>query len=133
MNLELSTPALLFPAIAILMLGYVNRYIGAANVIRSFKKDYDSGYKHNDLTKQLNILKKRIELMRGMLLVGASSLILACLSMLFIFVNNQLAGKGAFGLSLLGLVLSLFASLYETSLSNRSLILEIDDMIHREK
>ncbi|HSH31150.1 MAG TPA: DUF2721 domain-containing protein, partial [Candidatus Saccharimonadales bacterium] len=67
MDIELSTPALLFPAIAILMLGYINRYLGTANVIRTFKKDYDSGYIHTDITKQLTILRKRINMSRHML------------------------------------------------------------------
>jgi hypothetical protein len=56
--MDINTPALLFPAIAILTLGYVNRYLGTAGVIRNLKKDYDSGYVHSSITVQLAILKK---------------------------------------------------------------------------
>jgi hypothetical protein len=38
MELTLTTPALLFPAIAILMLGYINRYIGTTTVFETSKK-----------------------------------------------------------------------------------------------
>jgi hypothetical protein len=133
MEITLTTPALLFPAIAILMLGYVNRYVGAAVVIRTFKKDYDSGYKHTNLVKQLTVLKKRIELFRAMLSSGAAALMLACLSMFLIFSNFQGAGAVTFGLSLVAMIYSTLLSLYETSLSNKSLLIEIDDVVKKEK
>lgn len=132
MEMSLSTPALLFPAIAILMLGYVNRYQGAAGVIRTFKKDYDSGYVHVAVLKQIKILKRRISLFRAMLTAGALALLLACLSMYFLFDELQTAGKVSFGLSLFAMILSICFSLYETALSNKSLNIEIDDIIQRE-
>lgn len=132
MEVSLSTPALLFPAIAILMLSYVNRYIGTANVIRTFKKDYDAGYAHIELVKQLKILKKRIELSRHMLTVGAIALMLASLSMFLIFSEFQRAGNIAFGLSLIAMIFSLFISLRETHLSNKSLMVEIEDIFKKE-
>lgn len=132
MTLTLNEPALIFPAIAILMLGYINRYIGTAGVIRTFKKDYDSGYKHNNLTKQLDILKKRIELSRLMLTSASSALLFACLSMYLIFQDMQDAGQIIFGLSLIAMIISLIFSLYETSLSNKSLLIEVSDVIKKE-
>ncbi len=132
MEVTLTTPALLFPAIAILMLGWVNRYLGTANVIRTFKKDYDTGYARTEIVSQLNVLKKRIELSRYMMTFGVIALILACMSMFLIFANLQQAGKITFGLSILGMIVSMFLSLYETSLSNKALILEIDDVIDKE-
>lgn len=62
MSIPITTPALLFPAIAILMLGYVNRYLGTASVIRALKKDYDTGYKRVNVVAQLKIPKKIIQL-----------------------------------------------------------------------
>ncbi len=132
MELTVTTPALLFPAIAILMLGYVNRYIATTVVIRNFKKDYDGGYKHNDLVKQLTFLQRRIELFRYMLSIAVTALMSACLSMYFVFIDNQLAAKYVFGLSLLLMIGSLALSLTETSLSNKSLGIELDDMLKRE-
>lgn len=133
MELPITTPALLFPAIAILTLGYVNRYLGIASVVRTFKKDYDSGYAHTAIVSQLTILKKRIELARDMIGIAIGSLMLACLSLLFIFLGLNTAGVAAFGASVIFMILSMIFSLYETRLSNRSLIIEIHDILEREK
>lgn len=133
MTLSLNEPALLFPAIAILMLGYINRYIGTAGVIRSFKRDYDTGYAHTEIAKQMSILKRRIELSRLMLLSAATALLLACLAMFFVYANTQTVGQITFGVSILAMIVSILLSLYETSLSNKSLIIEIDDVLNKEK
>ena len=132
MTIDTTIPALLFPAIAILTQGYINRYLGTAGVIRSFKKDYDTGYIHNDIVAQLEILKKRIQLTRNMIAVAISALILACFSMFFIFVEQHMAGIVAFGLSVTGMILSMAFSLYETTLSNRSLLIELHDILDKE-
>lgn len=133
MDIPITTPALLFPAIAILMLGFVNRYQGTANLIRTIKKDYDTGYKRVDIVNQLHILTTRIELSRFMLTIGSMALMLACLSMFFIFVEMQDIGNKVFGLSIAAMITSILISLYETSLSNRSLMVEIDDVFKKEK
>ena len=61
-----------------------------------------------------------------------TALILACLSMFFIFINMQDAGKIVLGLSLLVMITSILISIFETSLSNKSLIIEIDDIVMKE-
>lgn len=132
MDLPLTTPALLFPAIAILMLGYINRYQGTASLIRAIKKDYDQGYLRIKIVQQIKILRKRIELLRYMLEIGALSLILACLAMFLIFEGLQTWSQVTFGASLLTMVISLCISLYETALSNKSLLIEVDDVINKE-
>jgi hypothetical protein len=133
MDIPITTPALLFPAIAILMLGYVNRYLGTSSLIRTIKKDYDTGYKRVDITHQLHILARRIELSRHMLSMGSVALMLACLSMFFIFIQQQEFGNKVFGLSIAAMITSILISLYETSLSNKSLLIEIDDIFKKEK
>jgi len=132
MILDLSTPALLFPAIAILMLGFVNRYVSVAGVIRTFRKDYDKGYKHVNLVAQLHILQERIMLLRVAMAFSAVALMLACLSMLCIYTTNITPAKLAFALSLACMVIALVTSLFETKLSNGSLNIEIDDMLRKE-
>ncbi len=133
MELELTTPALLFPGVAILMLGYINRYVATAQVIRAYKKDYDSGYKHIDVAKQLKILRRRIGLSRAMLASSATSLLLACLSMFLLFQLYTVAGEAVFALALVFMILSILFSLYETALSNRSLLIEVNDILKKEK
>jgi len=132
MAIDINTPALLFPAIAILTLGYVNRYIGIAGVIRNFKKDYDTGYVHNDIVVQLDILKKRVQLARNMIGIAIGALMLACLSMFFILIDWNEVGVIVFGVSVLGMILSMLFSLYETRLSNKSLFIELHDILEKE-
>jgi methylmalonyl-CoA mutase N-terminal domain/subunit len=132
MDIPVTTPALLFPAIAILMLGYVNRYLGTSSLVRTIKKDYDTGYKRVDITHQLHILARRIELSRHMLTMGSVALMLACLAMFFIFIQQQELGNKAFGLSIAAMITSILISLYETSLSNKSLFIEINDIFKKE-
>lgn len=125
MELPITTPALLFPAIAILMLGFVNRYVSTAGVIRAYRKDHDSGLTRKDIDAQLDILSKRIELSRQMISFAALALLLACASMFLIYVEIQMIAEIVFGASLLAMIISIFISLYETRLSNRSLLMEI--------
>ena len=132
MDLPITTTALLFPAIAIMTLGYVNRYLGIAGVIRTFKKDYDTGYTHTEIVTQLNILKKRVGLARHMIGIAIGALMLACLSMFFIFIEWRAAGVVVFGASVLAMILSMVFSLYETRLSNKSLLIEIHDILEKE-
>ncbi len=132
MTIPITTPALLFPAIAILMLGYVNRYIGAASVIRAITKDYSTGHRRVQVVEQLQIMQKRIGLFRYMLEIGAFALAMACLSMFLIFVDKQQAGNLVFGLSLVAMITSTLVSFYETVLSNQSLNIEINDVYQKE-
>jgi hypothetical protein len=116
------------------MLGYVNRYVSKAVLIRSINKDYETGaYRHVHIVRQLKFLAKRIELSRYMLEVAGLAFMFACLSMFLIFANLSILGSIAFGLSLISVVASLFISLYETWLSNRSLSLEIQHVLEQEK
>ena len=132
MHIELTVPALLFPAIAILMLGYINRYLGAATVVRNFVKDYDTGYKHAHVIEQLNIMRRRLALFRLMTGMASTALLLACASMFLIFSKHNDAGAIAFGASLTAMIVSILFALTETALSNRSLNIEIQDILTKE-
>lgn len=133
MGLDLTTPALLFPAVAILMLGYINRYIATAGVIRTYVKDYHSGYKHMDVAGQLKVLRKRIGLSKLMMASASVALLFACLSMLLIFEELRVAGETTFAVALFFMILSVIFSLNETALSNKSLSTEIDTILSKEK
>jgi hypothetical protein len=133
MELDLTTPALLFPGVAILMLGYINRYVATAAVIRTYAKDYDSGYKHINVAKQLKILQRRIALSRLMLASASVALLLACLSMFLLFERYTIGGEAVFALALVFMITSIGFSLWETGLSNRSLMIEVNDVLKKEK
>ncbi len=68
MEIEISTPALLFPAISLLLLAYTNRFLTTGQLIRSLSHQ---ARKHGtkELSGQIANLKKRLELTKWMQLL----------------------------------------------------------------
>ncbi|MBN7827832.1 DUF2721 domain-containing protein, partial [Bowmanella dokdonensis] len=111
MNITLTTPAMLFPAISLLLLAYTNRFVTLASIIRNFVDNSDSTH------KQIANLRKRIQLIKRMQEAGVASFFLCVLSMLAIYLNYQVAGSWIFGLSLILLLWSLWLSVAEIRIS----------------
>lgn len=125
--MTLTTPALLFPAISLLLLAYTNRFLSLAQLIRQLhgsRNDRPEVY----LTEQLNNLKRRMVLIKRMQIFGVISFLLCTFSMFALFIGQELVGEVLFGISILLLSGSLILSLYEVSLSTDALTLAIKDM-----
>lgn len=127
MDITLTTPALLFPAISLLLLAYTNRFLAIAAVIRQLHGNYqNNGDKL--LESQIVLLKRRVLLIRRMQWVGVFSLLLCTITMFLMFLNLKLAGEIVFGFSLLSFTTSLGISLQEIQLSVNALNLELSDL-----
>jgi peptidoglycan/LPS O-acetylase OafA/YrhL len=126
-QLTLTTPALLFSAISLLLLAYTNRFLTYANVVRSlharFKENRDSL-----IIGQIQNLRKRLVLTRSMQLLGIGSLLLCVLCMFLIYVELQVMAEVIFGIALVMLILSLAISIREIQISVRALDLHLSDM-----
>lgn len=127
MEISLTTPALLFPAVSLLLLAFTNRFLAIATLIRQLHRNYTDDPK-NVVEGQLKNLRKRLYLIRMMQLMGVLSLFLCVLAMFFLYLGSTLAGEVVFGISLVALLLSLFVSLREIQLSTRALDIELSDM-----
>ncbi len=127
MLVNITTPALLFPAISLLLLAYTNRFLAIATLIRSLKKAYADDPKR-DIPGQIHNLRQRLSLIRNMQVFGIVSFFLCVASMFFIFWENPLVGSYLFGSSLVALMVSLAISLRELWISTRALNLELGDM-----
>ena len=127
MQITLTTPALLFPAISLLLLAYTNRFLAIATLIRQLHKSYLDNPK-SVLEGQLKNLRKRLFLIRAMQLFGVLSLLLCVLAMFFIYLKGGEWGSAIFGISLVSLLLSLVISLREIQLSTKALDIELSDM-----
>lgn len=127
MQITLTTPALLFPAISLLLLAYTNRFLAIATLIRQLHKSYLDNPK-SVLEGQLKNLRKRLFLIRAMQLFGVMSLLLCVLAMFFIYMQIGEWGSLIFGVSLILLLLSLVISVREIQLSTEALDLELSDM-----
>lgn len=128
MELTFNTPALLFPAISLLLLAYTNRFVAIANRVRSlhveFKKTEDPGI----ILQQIKSLRQRINLIKYMQGLGVFSF-LNCVVCMYSIYNNWLnAAQVVFALSLLSLLSSLILSLVEIIKSTRALELELSDI-----
>ncbi len=125
--MSLTTPALLFPAISLLLLAYTNRFLTLATIIRQLHPGEGSEVSGLAL-RQLRNLKHRVRLIQHMQTGGMLSFLLCALSMFAIFIDKPGVGKALFGLSLLVLAVSLLLSLAEVLLSTDALNMVIDDM-----
>ena len=126
-QLELSTPALLFPAISLLLLAYTNRFLGLATLVRGLHATYEAAPKPNVLGQIAN-LRKRLHLIRDMQFVGVLALALCTSAMLLVYVGVALLAKVLFAVSLLCLLASLALSLREISMSIGALDLQLSSL-----
>jgi len=127
MEISLTTPALLFPAISLLLLAYTNRFLALANLIRSLHAQYMSE-EDGKIKAQISNLKKRVILIRNMQLLGISSLFFCVVSMFTIYQEYQMAGSIIFGFSLVLLMISLLLSIVEIQISVRALNIQMGDI-----
>ena len=128
MTISLTTPALLFPAISLLLLAYTNRFLAITTVIRQLHGNYLIDKEKNLVVGQIKNLRKRLFLIKAMQLFGVMSFFCCVLSMIFIFQEYNIMGQYAFGISLIMLSASLMISFREVQLSTRALELELSDM-----
>jgi hypothetical protein len=123
MEISITTPAILFPAISLLLLAYTNRFMALASLIRNLKSQYIENHNPN-LIGQIANLRKRIYLIRNMQACGIASFFLCVCCMLLLFNDNQTIAKITFGLSLVLLLISLYLSLREIQISIEALKIE---------
>jgi hypothetical protein len=124
--MDLTTPALLFPAISLLLLAYTNRFLSLAQVIRQLHASPDPS--SPVVMMQIPGLKRRITMIQYMQSFGVLSFLMCSLSMLALFVHSEVAGKLMFGISIVTLAVSLVLSLVEVLVSTNALSVVVDDI-----
>lgn len=126
-ELTLTTPALLFSAISLIMLAYTNRFLSYAQLVRTLKEQYMR--QHSDVTAaQIANLRRRLTLTRSMQITGISSLLLCVVTMFLIYIGMHQLSVYIFGLALLLLIISLGLSIREIQISVRALDIYLKDM-----
>ena len=125
--LTLTTPALLFSAISLIMLAYTNRFLAYAAVVRNLHDKYLD--KQDDLLiEQIKNLKKRLGLTRAMQILGITSLLLCVFTMFLVYVHYVVLATWVFGIALLLLILSLSLLVWEIQISTYALSLHLRDI-----
>ncbi len=126
-EISLTTPALIFSAVSLILLAYTNRFLAYTQVVRNLYSEFKQN-KDNVLIDQIKNLRKRLYLIRSMQIFGVLSLFFSVVSMLTLYLNLQLIGALSFALSLLLMIGSLALSVREIQISVVSLELHLNDM-----
>ncbi|NMA82810.1 MAG: DUF2721 domain-containing protein [Epulopiscium sp.] len=126
MGLPMTTPALLFPAISLLMLAYTNRFVVLAQLVREL---YIQNRQEPDviLEEQISNLRTRLDIIRNMQILGALSFFFCVMSMLLLYLGSNLVGSIIFGISLLMLLASLGLLVVELQMSINALNIQLQD------
>lgn len=122
-QISLTTPGLLFPAISLLLLAYTNRFFSLAALIRNLSA---SGKPVDN--EQIKNLRQRISIIRRMQEAGVVSFAICVISMIFIYLGFFHTGSIVFGLSLLFLLYSLILSVIEIRISVDALNIHIKEL-----
>jgi hypothetical protein len=127
MDLTLTTPALLFPAISLLLLAYSGRFLALASLMRDLHARYKT-QPDPRIKGQLANLRYRIVIIRNMQAFGVASFFFCVLCMFVLFAGQVLLGQWVFAISLVLLLASLALSLREIQVSIDALTLQMLDL-----
>jgi glucose uptake protein GlcU len=126
-QLTLTTPALLFSAISLLLLAYTNRFLALATLVRGLYAKYKE-QPDKLIFGQIKNLKLRLNLIRNMQIYGITSLLLCVACMFLIYVEWRGVAEIIFGIALVLLILSLALSVREIQISVKALNLQLHDL-----
>ena len=132
MSLTMTTPALLFSAISLLLLAYTNRFLALANLVRNLHAQYKEN-PDQKIYGQIKNLRKRLMLIRNMQVLGITSLLLCVLCMFLVYINTSVIAEIIFGIALLLLLTSLALSVWEIQISVHALNLHLGDIENTDK
>jgi hypothetical protein len=127
-EININTPALLFPAITLLMLAYTNRFLSLASLVRKLHEEYQDGNKEKNILGQIKNIRSRLNLIRYMQGFGIMSFLCCVLCMYVIFQKWVALSNWIFASSLLFLLISIILSLVEINKSTRAIELQLSDI-----
>lgn len=127
-EININTPALLFPAITLLMLAYTNRFLSLASLVRKLHTEYNKGEKENNILQQIKNLRSRLNLIRYMQGLSIVSFLLCVLCMYVIFRGWMQVAHFIFATSLIMLFISILLSLIEINKSTKAIELQLSDI-----
>ena len=128
LEISINTPALLFPAITLLMLAYTNRFLSLAALVRKLHIEYNREEKQKNILNQIKSIRTRLNLIRYMQSFSVLSFLCCVLCMYFIFRNWMVMAHWIFAFSLFFLFLSIVLSLIEINKSTKALELQLSDI-----
>ena len=125
--MDITTPALVFPAISLLFIAYTNRLNSLSVLIRSMTKDGSKESPSKQAKDQLEILQKRVNYIKRMQVFGIISFILCLFTIICLYIGQDSIANYVFSIALLTLVSSLLFALLETLQSTRALDIHLNN------
>jgi hypothetical protein len=129
MRLDLTTPALLFPAISLLLLAHTNRLLVTATRLRDLGAKYRAT-PESGLARQLANLYYRIRPIRWTQGLGIGAMLMSLVSMLLTLSMQAQSAFLAFTLGLVLLMSSLAVALWEIVISVDAIKVELGNVLH---
>ncbi|MHA8052486.1 DUF2721 domain-containing protein [Aquirufa sp. OSTEICH-129A] len=127
MELSISTPALLFSTVSLLMIAFTNRFMSMASLIRDLHVKFQKN-PEDAIFKQIENLRLRMKLIQSMQIIAIFSLLLSVMCMFLLFMNEEIIARWFFGIGLIGMSLALSLSAWEITISTKALEVELSDM-----
>ena len=127
MEIDLTTPALMFSTVSLLLLAFTTRFLGLAKAIRDLYNDYQKNPEKRFID-QLKNFRRRVELIRNMQIVATASLLLCMVSTIMVYFQLQLIASVTFAVSLLLMTTALAMSIIEIGMSVGALNVHLADM-----
>ncbi len=126
-TIAFNTPALLFPALSLLLMAYTNRYLSLAALVRHLSDDYQDT-RNTKLLEQIGSLKMRLSLIKWMQTIGVLSMFLCTITMFQVYIGKYQLANITFGVSLATMIVSLGLYLLELHYSNVALNIMLSDL-----
>ncbi len=133
LEININTPALLFPAITLLMLAYTNRFLSLASLVRKLHDEYHRGEKEKNILSQIKNIRSRLNLIRYMQGFGILSFLCCVLCMYVIFRGWMEVAHFIFAAALVFLLVSIIMSLIEINKSTKAIETELSDIEELDK
>lgn len=128
MDITINTPALLFPAISLIMLAYTNRFLALAALVRELHRRYKADEADTNLQNQIKNLKLRLRMIKNMQFFGVMSFLFSLVSMYLIYIEAMSYARLFFAISVVMFAISLIISLLEINRSTKALEIELRDI-----
>lgn len=127
-ELSLNTPALLFPAISLVMLAYSNRFLVLAARVRKLHDEYNANGQKSHIHAQIKNIRYRLKLIQYMQALGILTFLMCIIAMFFIYENYMEWAKFIFAVALVIFAVSLLISFLEIVHSTKAIEIELSDI-----
>ena len=137
MILDLTTAALMLPAIPFLMMAFGARFTVVSELIRKLHDEYASDIDASDvratrMLEEISALKKRLLMIQITLIITSLSFLANLLTVFTLYMGNQHVSKWLFGVVLGLLILAIISFIVEVSIAAKSLNLHLSDLDSNE-